>query len=620
MDTALATRDSAAATVERTRAIIAQKALRAPFDGRIGLRNADLGQFAAVGTTLATLQKLDPIYADFPVPEEALATIAAGQDVTMTVAAIPGHTFNGKVKAIDARVSAESRNVTIRAQFDNPHRNLLPGMFANITVTTGAPADVLTVPRTAIVYSLYGDNVFVVVPAPSPEPGKAAAAAPPAGGGLVVERRFVRIGSDARRADRGRGRPQGGRPGRHRRTDQIAGEFAGHHRRAVRRFRPPPRRPGRDRHPMNAFTDLFIRRPVLASVVSLLILLVGLMAGFKLQIRQFPETPNTTITITTTYPGAAADVIKGFITTPIEQAVASAEGIDTLVSTSQQNVSTITLNLRLDANPDRAMADTLSKVNQVRGLLPREANDPVIVKQTGQGFALMYMSFNSKVMTASQITDYLTRVVQPRLQTVDGVANAQILGGQVFAMRIWLDPVRMAALGRDAERRARRARGQQFHQRRGRGEERLHPDQRQCADLARQPEDLRPAGDRRARRRAGEARRRLAEDRAWAADLGHFVGVRRTEGRVHRHLRHARSQSADGHRRRQGADPEHPGAAAAGPQCDRRLRFDAVHPRFDPRGRQDPRSRRRRSSSSSSSCSSAICARPSSRSSPFRCR
>ncbi len=198
---------------------------------------------------------------------------------------------------------------------------------------------------------------------------------------------------------------------------------------------------------MNAFTDLFIRRPVLASVVSLLILLIGLMSLYKLQVRQFPQTSNTTITISTTYPGAAADVIKGFITTPIEQAVASAEGIDTLVSSSQQNVSTITLNLRLDANPDRAMADTLSKVNQVRGLLPREANDPVVVKQTGQGFALMYMSFNSDVMTPSQITDYLTRVVQPRLQTVDGVANAQLLGGQVFAMRIWLDPTRMAAQG-----------------------------------------------------------------------------------------------------------------------------------------------------------------------------
>jgi len=198
---------------------------------------------------------------------------------------------------------------------------------------------------------------------------------------------------------------------------------------------------------MNAFTDLFIRRPVLASVVSLLILLIGGVAGLKLQVRQFPQTSNTTITITTIYPGAAADVIKGFITTPIEQAVASAEGIDTLVSTSQQNVSTIILNLRLDANPDRAMADALSKVNQVRGLLPREANDPIVVKQTGQGFALTYLSFNSEVMTASQITDYLTRVVQPRLQTVDGVANAQILGGQVFAMRIWLDPTRMASHG-----------------------------------------------------------------------------------------------------------------------------------------------------------------------------
>src|SRR5271165_3751281 len=198
---------------------------------------------------------------------------------------------------------------------------------------------------------------------------------------------------------------------------------------------------------MNAFTDLFIRRPVLASVVSLLILLIGGMAALKLQIRQFPETSNTTITVTTTYPGAAADVIKGFITTPIEQAVASSEGIDTLVSSSQQNVSTVTLNLRLDANPDRAMADTLSKVNQVRGLLPREANDPVVVKQTGQGFALMYLSFNSSQMTPSQITDYLTRVVQPRLQTVEGVANAQILGGQTFAMRIWLDPTRMASLG-----------------------------------------------------------------------------------------------------------------------------------------------------------------------------
>ena len=198
---------------------------------------------------------------------------------------------------------------------------------------------------------------------------------------------------------------------------------------------------------MSSFTDLFIRRPVLSTVVSLLILLVGLQAASKLQIRQYPELAQTTITITTSYPGANADLIKGFITTPLEQAVASTEGVDTIISNSQQNTSLITLNLRLNANPDRAVTDVLSKVNQVRSSLPREANDPVVVKQTGQGYALMYMSFNSKVLTASQITDYLTRVVQPRLQTVDGVGNAQILGGQTFAMRIWLDPNRMAARG-----------------------------------------------------------------------------------------------------------------------------------------------------------------------------
>jgi multidrug efflux pump len=195
------------------------------------------------------------------------------------------------------------------------------------------------------------------------------------------------------------------------------------------------------------FTDIFIKRPVLATVVSLLILLIGAQAGFKLPIRQYPELSNTTITVTTTYPGANADLIQGFITVPIQQAVASAEGIDTLTASSTQNVSTVTLNLKLDADPDRAMTDVLSKIAQVKSILPREANDSVVTKQTGEGYALMYLSFNSKVMNASQISDYLTRVVQPRLQTINGVANAEILGGQVFAMRIWLDPDRMAALG-----------------------------------------------------------------------------------------------------------------------------------------------------------------------------
>ncbi len=204
VDTAIATRDSAAASVERTQAIIAQKAIKAPFAGRLGLRNVDLGQYVAVGTSLVTLQQLDPIYADFPVPEEALSTLAAGQEVNMTVDAIPGSSFMGKIQAIDARVSAESRNVTARAEFANPDRKLLPGMFANLTVTTGQSAEVLTLPRTAIVYSLYGDNVFVVTPAPQGgaqpatiDKGGAQAAAVGKGPAtsLIVERRFVRVGA-----------------------------------------------------------------------------------------------------------------------------------------------------------------------------------------------------------------------------------------------------------------------------------------------------------------------------------------------------------------------------------------------------------------------------------------
>jgi membrane fusion protein (multidrug efflux system) len=182
VDAALAARDSAAAAVERTRAVIAEKTIKSPFAGRLGLRNVDLGQYVAAGVSLTTLQQLDPIYVDFSAPEGALATLAVGQETILSVDAQPGRSFTGKVTAIDARVSSDSRNVTVRAEFANADHKLLPGMFADVAVTTGSAAYVLTVPRTAIVYSLYGDNAFVVVPAPS-------------GSDLIVERRFIRLGA-----------------------------------------------------------------------------------------------------------------------------------------------------------------------------------------------------------------------------------------------------------------------------------------------------------------------------------------------------------------------------------------------------------------------------------------
>src|SRR5881227_863840 len=195
------------------------------------------------------------------------------------------------------------------------------------------------------------------------------------------------------------------------------------------------------------FTDIFIRRPVLALVVSLLILLIGLKCMLGLQIRQYPRLYNTTITVTTSYPGASPDLIQGFITTPIEQAVATAEGIDYLTSNSIQGTSTVTAYIRLNYDPSQAMTDVMAKVQQVKYLIPNQAQDPIILKSTGQTTAVMYIGFASPDLTSAAISDFLTRVVQPLMSTVDGVASADILGGQTFAMRLWLDPAQMAARG-----------------------------------------------------------------------------------------------------------------------------------------------------------------------------
>jgi multidrug efflux pump len=195
------------------------------------------------------------------------------------------------------------------------------------------------------------------------------------------------------------------------------------------------------------WTDIFIKRPVLSVVVSLLILLIGFKAATSLPIRQYPKLSNTVVNVTTVYPGASADLIQGFITTPIEQAVASAEGVDYMTSSSVLGTSTIQVYIKLNFDPNQALTEVLAKVNSVKYLIPKESNDPVVTKTTGQTTAVMYLGFSSQVLSGSAISDYLTRVVQPVLSTVDGVASADILGGQTFAMRLWLDPLRMAGLG-----------------------------------------------------------------------------------------------------------------------------------------------------------------------------
>jgi multidrug efflux pump len=196
------------------------------------------------------------------------------------------------------------------------------------------------------------------------------------------------------------------------------------------------------------FTDIFIKRPVLATVVSLLILLVGFKSLTSLQLREYPKMDNTVITVTTAYPGASPQLIQAFITEPIEKSIATAEGLDYVTSSSTDGVSTISANIRLNYDPEKAFTNIMSKVAEVEGNLPKESQQPVIVKTTGSKTALLYLAYQSAKMTPQQVTNYISRVIQPVFVTVPGVAQAQLMGGgYTYAMRIWLNPQKMAALG-----------------------------------------------------------------------------------------------------------------------------------------------------------------------------
>ncbi len=195
-------------------------------------------------------------------------------------------------------------------------------------------------------------------------------------------------------------------------------------------------------------TDIFVRRPVLAIVVNLVILIAGVQAWRSLSVRQYPRSDIAVVRVTTAYVGAAADLVRGFITTPLERVIASADGIDYVESSSSQGVSTITVHLKLNYDTNAALTQIQAKVAQVRNNLPPEAEAPVIELETADTqFAAMYIGFSSNVLDQNQISDYLTRVVQPRLTAISGVQRADILGDRTFAMRIWLKPDKMAALG-----------------------------------------------------------------------------------------------------------------------------------------------------------------------------
>ena len=211
------------------------------------------------------------------------------------------------------------------------------------------------------------------------------------------------------------------------------------------------------------FTDLFVKRPVLAIVVNLVILIAGLQSIRALSVRQYPRSDIAVIRVSTVYVGANADLVRGFITTPLERVIASADGIDYMESSSAQALSTITVHLKLNYDTNDALTQIQAKVAQVRNDLPPEAEAPIIQLETADTqFAAMYLGFSSPDLDQTQITDYLTRVVQPKLSAISGVQRADILGDRTFAMRIWLKPDQMAAHRHLAVGAARRARTQQL--------------------------------------------------------------------------------------------------------------------------------------------------------------
>ena len=195
------------------------------------------------------------------------------------------------------------------------------------------------------------------------------------------------------------------------------------------------------------FTDIFIRRPILATVVSMMLLVLGLRALSELPVLQYPRTENAIVTVSTAYYGADPDIIAGFITTPLENNIAQANGIDYITSTSQNSVSTITANLRLNYDPNKALTEINAKVNAVLNQLPPESQTPVLSVKIGETIDAMYIGFSSETLPANNITDYLIRSVQPRLQAVEGIQTAELLGGKNFSLRAWLDPNKLAAYG-----------------------------------------------------------------------------------------------------------------------------------------------------------------------------
>ena len=465
-DAAVNAVQQANADVAALQALIDKKMIRAPFAGRVGIRQINLGQYFARGRPLLALEKLDPIYVNFSLPQQQLAQVKLGQKTTVTVDAFPGGNFEATITALDSQVDATSRNIAVQATLPNPQEQLRPGMFAQVEIQLPAAAPAIVVPATAIQYASYGDAVFIVeqiTDEKKPKKRSSSASARRSSSWGATRGDLVSINDGVKAGEQvvtsggfqtAQGRCRAGQQCRraHQRGRAQAAQYLSCSRHRLRScLRLPP-------CSAKVSPTFLIRKPVIALVVNLVILVVGVVAYFKLNTRQYPRSDSAMVTVTTVYFGASADTVRGFITTQLEQSIASADGIDYMESSSAAGLSTINVYLRLNYDTNAALAQISSKIDQVRNDLPPEAEAPTIAVSTSDSqFASMYLSFYSDQLDQNQITDYLSRMVQPRLAAIPGVQQAGILGGRVFAMRIWLKPDELAARGLEPERRPRRA-------------------------------------------------------------------------------------------------------------------------------------------------------------------
>ena len=428
--------DQAQGALAQIEATLAQKAIKAPFDGTVGIPKVDPGQFMPAGTAIATLQDLSKMRVDFTVPEQDLPQISLGQPVeprpqrritSISRAPSPASTR----RSTRPRVWSRSRRWSTI-----PRARCVPASSPACASILPEEDNVIALPQTAVVISLYGSYVYQVVDAPPPKDGGTARQGAGAAGGqgagdgkpaepkLQAKQVFVDTG---RRSGTEIEITKGVEPGMQIVTSGQNKLSNGSPVAVDNSVNPASAEYSLGRIAMG-FSERFIRRPVLSTVFALLILLLGAQGITSMSIRQYPKVDETVITVTTVYPGASADVIQGFITSTIEKAVSSAEGVDYVTSSSALSTSTVSVHMRLNANPDKSLTEVIAKVQQVRGQLPSDAKDPVIQKGTGFAFALMYMAARSDNMNPQQLTEYLTRVIQPRFATVPGVADAQILG------------------------------------------------------------------------------------------------------------------------------------------------------------------------------------------------